>query len=120
MQRVRVLLAAAAFGTLMSLPQPSTAGPLATGLESGDAVETRAGSSSVETIHYKKYKKKHYKHYRRYPRYHFYPRYSYYYDDCYWDPYYCYPSYSYYRPYRRYHYPYLYSPGPFIGFSFGF
>jgi hypothetical protein len=124
MQRVRVLLAAAAFGTLVTLPQAGSASPLATGLERGGAVEAQAVSGPVQSVHYKRYRygryhryRHGYRYYRRYPRYrHYYYYYNNYYDNYYYP--YSYPYYSYYHPYR--YRPYAYFPGPFIGLSFGF
>jgi hypothetical protein len=120
MRHLRYLFAAAAIGSLMVLPQTSSASPLVGGLTSGNARLPELSEGLVQKVHgWHCGKKKGWYHGKRYwhrhskachRRYHR----SYYYDDDYDDDYY---DYSYHRPYRYHAYPYY--PGPFIGFSFG-
>jgi hypothetical protein len=120
MRHLKHLIAIAAIGSLMALPQTSSASPLVGGLASGNATLPELSEGLVQKVHGwhcgkrkgwyhgKRYWHRHSKAcHRQYRRPHYYDDY---YDDDYYD-------YSYYRPYRYHAYPYY--PGPFIGFSFG-
>jgi hypothetical protein len=117
MRNLKYLFAAAAIGSLMALPQASTASPLASGLTGGNTFP-ELSEGLVQKVHgWHCGKKKGWYHGKRYWHSHRKAcRRSYYHDDDYYDD--DYYDYSYYRPYRYHAYPYY--PGPFIGFSFGF
>lgn len=101
MRNLKYLLAVAAIGGLVALPQTSLA--------------AARGSKAEDYAYLGGY---------HYPSYGYYPyrrHYRRYYDDDYYSGYY--PDHGYYPYRRRHHYPYYGGPfigGPFISFGFGF
>jgi hypothetical protein len=118
MRNLKYLLAAAAVGSLLALPQTSSASPLATGLGTANTGTPAIADEFVQKVHgwhcSRKWSKRLGKHRHRRACY---ERRRYYDNDYYDDDYY---DYSYYRPYRR-HYGYggYGIPFPFFGFQFG-
>ncbi len=111
MRNLKHLVAAAALGGLVILPQSSSANPLVAGLTEASLVASEMTSGLVEKVDKRYYGQKRY--YRdRYPNRYYRHRYRRYYD----NDYYYYPYYVYY-PYG-YAYPYVdgrFIGGPFIG-----
>jgi len=120
MRSLKYLAAAAAIGSLLTLAQISSAGPLtATGptvSEGADGLVEKADYSARKGYGHKRWHRHHHYPHRRYHR----RNYRFYYDDHYYPGYY---PYGYYPYYGYYSYPRPYYGGPFIGspfISFGF
>jgi hypothetical protein len=115
MRNPKYLLAALAIGTLVFLPQPAAASPLASGLAAVDTTASDLASDLVEKVHKKRrgHHRKRY-HRRRHHSNYYYPYSSYYYcDDYYGYDYGCgYP--------RRYRHPGFFIGSPHFIFGFGF
>jgi hypothetical protein len=116
MRNLNYLFAAAAIGSLLILPQTSSASPLGAGLAKSGSVSPAITDGLVQKVHgWHCGKRKGWYHGKRYWHRHRRACHrAYYYDDDYYDDDY------YYRPYYRprYHYGYGF-PFPFFGFHFG-
>jgi hypothetical protein len=111
MRRFNYLLAAAAIGGLMALPQTGFANPLAGGLGSAGTSVPAVTDGLVQKVHgwHCRKRKGWYRGHRVWHRHRraCYDDYSYYDDD------------YYHRPYYHGYHSYPYFPAPFIGFHFG-